>query len=68
MDVGLALPQFDYSVAGESPLRWATVEAWADAAVANGFTSLWVADHLFLSIEKYGGPAAEHGCFDAIVA
>ncbi|HEX4978795.1 MAG TPA: LLM class flavin-dependent oxidoreductase [Acidimicrobiales bacterium] len=68
MDVGLALPQYDYSVPGESSLSWATVEAWADRAVALGFTSLWVSDHLFLSLEKYGGPATRYGCFDPLVA
>jgi hypothetical protein len=30
MDIGLALPQYDYSVPGEAPLRWETVLAWAD--------------------------------------
>ena len=55
MRFGFALPQYDYSVPGESPLTWATVERWAAHAVSKGFTSLWVSDHLFLGIEKYGG-------------
>ena len=29
MEIGLALPQFDFSVTGECPLRWDTVVAWA---------------------------------------
>lgn len=68
MRFGLALPQYDYSVPGESPLTWATVERWADHAVTLGFTSLWVSDHLFLGIEKYGGEPGNYGCFDAVVA
>lgn len=56
MEVGLALPQYDYSVAGERPLRWETAVEWAKAAEAAGLTSVWLADHLFMSIEKYGGP------------
>jgi alkanesulfonate monooxygenase SsuD/methylene tetrahydromethanopterin reductase-like flavin-dependent oxidoreductase (luciferase family) len=68
MEIGLALPQYDYSVPGENPLRWESVEAWADRAVALGFTSLWVSDHLFLSLEKYGGPSDRFDCFDPIVA
>ena len=69
MDIGLALPQYDYSVPGESPLRWETVEAWADRAVALGFTSLWLSDHLFLTLERYGGPAdVRYGCFEPITA
>ena len=68
MRFGFALPQYDYSVPGESPLTWTTVERWADHAVARGFTSLWVSDHLFLGIEKYGAEPGEYSCLDAIVA
>lgn len=68
MDFGLALPQYDYSVPGESPLRWETALEWSDRAVAAGFTSLWVSDHLFLTLDRYGGPAGlRYGCFDPIV-
>lgn len=68
MDIGLALPQYDYSVPGEAPLSWDTVLEWADRAVAAGFTSLWVSDHLFLTLERYGGPPdVRYGCFDPIV-
>jgi probable F420-dependent oxidoreductase len=67
MDIGLALPQFDFSVPGERPLRWATVLRWARSAEALGFHSVWLADHLFFSVEKYGGPPGEHGVLDPIV-
>lgn len=67
MDIGLALPQFDFSVPGERPLRWDTVLHWATRAEALGFSSVWAADHLFLSIEKYGGPPGEHGGYDPVV-
>lgn len=67
MRFGFALPQYDYSVPGESPLTWPAVERWATLAVESGFTSLWVSDHLFLGIEKYGGAPGRHGCLDAIV-
>jgi probable F420-dependent oxidoreductase len=68
MRLGLALPQYDYSVAGESPLPWARVVEWARAAEAAGFDSLWLSDHLFLDVEKYGGPPDREGCLDPIVA
>lgn len=68
MQVGLALPQFDYSVPGESPLRWETVVAVAERVEAAGLSSVWLADHLFLDIVKYGGPPGRHGAFDPIVA
>jgi probable F420-dependent oxidoreductase len=67
MDIGLALPQFDFSVPDERPLRWATVLGWATRAEALGFQSVWLADHLFFSIDRYGGPPGEHGVFDPIV-
>lgn len=65
--LGLALPQYDYSVPGASCLAWSTVEDWAQRAERLGFSSLWMADHLFLSIEKYGAPAGDHFGYDPIV-
>src|ERR1700682_4765722 len=53
--LGLALPQYDYSVAGESPLRWESVVEFAVAADRAGYDSLWLSDHLFLDVAKYGG-------------
>ena len=68
MRLGLALPQYDYSVAGESPLRWSTRSStYARAAEAAGYDSLWLSDHLFLDVAKYGGPPDRHGVFDPIV-
>ena len=68
MRLGLALPQYDYSVAGESPLPWTRVVDWARAAESTGFDSLWLSDHLFLDVAKYGGPPDREGCLDPIVA
>ena len=68
MDIGLALPQYDFSVPGESPLRWETLLGWAQRAEALGFDSVWLSDHLFLDIGRYGAAAGDHGCFDPIVA
>jgi probable F420-dependent oxidoreductase len=68
MRLGLALPQYDFSVAGESPLSWARVVEWARAAEAAGFDSLWLSDHLFLDVAKYGGPPDREACLDPLVA
>jgi len=68
VDVGLALPQYDFSIPGESPLRWTTLVGWAERAEALGFGSVWLSDHLFLDISRYGAPPGDHGCFDALVA
>jgi len=67
MRIGLALPQYDFSVPGESPLRWETVLGTARRAEALGFDSLWLSDHLFLGIEKYGGGPGEYGAYEPIV-
>lgn len=66
MEVGLALPQYDYSVAGESSLAWETLAEWARTAESAGLDSVWLSDHLFLSIEKYGAPAGDHGGFEPL--
>ena len=42
MDVGLALPQYDFSIPGQSPLRWETLLACAEQAEALGFGSVWL--------------------------
>jgi probable F420-dependent oxidoreductase len=66
--IGLALPQYDYSVPGESPLRWETLREYARRADAAGFDSLWLSDHLFLDIGKYGGSAEPQGVFEPVAA
>ena len=68
MKLGLALPQYDYSVSGESPLRWSTVVDYATLAERVGYDSLWLSDHLFLDLAKYGGSGRREGGFDPLVA
>ena len=69
MKVGLALPQYDYATGpGGGPLAWATVLDWARRAEAAGFDSVWLADHLFLGVEKYGAPPGEHFGFDPVIS
>jgi alkanesulfonate monooxygenase SsuD/methylene tetrahydromethanopterin reductase-like flavin-dependent oxidoreductase (luciferase family) len=65
--VGLALPQYDYSVAGESPLRFETIAHHARVAELAGYASLWCSDHLFLDLSKYGGGDERHGCYEPLV-
>jgi alkanesulfonate monooxygenase SsuD/methylene tetrahydromethanopterin reductase-like flavin-dependent oxidoreductase (luciferase family) len=65
--IGLALPHYDYSVPGESPLTYATLLGYAKHADACGYDSLWMSDHLFLDLEKYGGPAERSGSYDPLV-
>src|SRR5436190_6542380 len=67
MRLGLALPQYDYSVPGERPLQFDTMVEHAQLAARSGYESLWLSDHLFLDIAKYGGPRRREGCFDPVV-
>ena len=67
MRIGLALPQYDYSVPGESPLRFPTLAEHARRAEAVGYDSLWLSDHLFFDLAKYGGGATRYGVFEPIV-
>jgi probable F420-dependent oxidoreductase len=66
MEFGLALPHYDFSIPGESPLRFETVAECARLAEALGFDSLWVSDHVSLSIEKYGGPPGEYFAYEPL--
>ncbi|MEX2255145.1 MAG: LLM class flavin-dependent oxidoreductase [Acidimicrobiia bacterium] len=66
MRIGLALPHYDYSVPGESPLTFPTVAQHARRAEAAGYDSLWVSDHLFLDIAKYGGSDDIYGALEPI--
>jgi probable F420-dependent oxidoreductase len=68
MRLGLAVPQYGYSIADQSPLPWSCVVEWARAAEDAGYDSLWLSDHLFLDVAKYGGAADREGCLDPIVA
>jgi len=67
MRFGLALPQYDYSVRSERPLRFDTIVDYARLAAESGFDSVWLSDHLFLDIGKYGGPPDREACFDPVV-
>jgi alkanesulfonate monooxygenase SsuD/methylene tetrahydromethanopterin reductase-like flavin-dependent oxidoreductase (luciferase family) len=67
MRIGLALPQYDYSVVGQSPLRWRTIVDHATVAERVGYDSLWLSDHLFLDLARYGGPSEHFGAFDPLV-
>jgi len=71
MRFGLALPQYDYSLPGIESIGWSQVRDWAVRAEEMGFDSIWLSDHLFLDISKYGGPDTARGameCWTTIAA
>lgn len=71
MRFGLALPQYDYSVPSEGRISWQSVVDWAVKAENLGFSSVWLSDHLFYDLGRYGGPAGERRgveCFTGLTA
>ena len=66
MRIGLALPHYDFSMPGHEPLGFDTVLECARRAESLGFDSLWVSDHLSLSIAKYGGGEGEHFAYEPL--
>ncbi len=67
MRIGLALPQYDYSVPGASPLPYDVLLEHATRAEQLGFDSLWLSDHLWLDIAKYGGGDEVYGAYEPLV-
>lgn len=67
MELGLALPHYDFSVPGEQPLRWETIADLARRAEERGYDRLYVSDHLFLDVEKYGGGEGVYGAYEPLV-
>lgn len=67
VEIGLALPHYDFSIPGENPLSWDVLLATAVEAQRAGFETLYVSDHLFLDIEKYGGGPGVYGAYEPLV-
>jgi alkanesulfonate monooxygenase SsuD/methylene tetrahydromethanopterin reductase-like flavin-dependent oxidoreductase (luciferase family) len=64
--IGLALPHYDYSVPGESPVRWETLLEHALLAERLGLDSVWLSDHMFLDLAKYGADETRYGTFEPL--
>jgi alkanesulfonate monooxygenase SsuD/methylene tetrahydromethanopterin reductase-like flavin-dependent oxidoreductase (luciferase family) len=60
MKIGLALPHYDFSFPDHRRASVADVAEYARRAESLGFDSVWVSDHLFLDVEKYGGAPGRH--------
>jgi probable F420-dependent oxidoreductase len=61
MHIGLALPHYDYSFPDGKPLSWDRLVEAAQRAETLGFDSVWVSDHFFLDLARYGGSAEPSG-------
>jgi probable F420-dependent oxidoreductase len=65
---GLALPHYDFSLPGVPRISFRAVLEWALRAEALGFHSVWVSDHFFLSLGRYGGPDAPRGSLEPLTS
>lgn len=55
MRFGLTLPHYDFSLPNVRPVTFDAVAEHARAAERLGFDSVWVSDHFFYSLARYGG-------------
>lgn len=71
MKLGLALPHYDFSFPGVRRIQWPLLRDWAQRAEEMGFDSLWLSDHLFFDLSRYGGssePQFSMECFTSLSA
>jgi probable F420-dependent oxidoreductase len=61
MRFGLALPHYDFSRPDGAAVSWEHLAATARRAEELGFDSVWVSDHFFLSLARYGGNGELYG-------
>src|SRR5439155_6283151 len=66
MRYGLALPHYDFSGLDPGPVSYARVRDAAMAAERMGFHSVWISDHFFLSLARYGGEDDLHGSLEPL--
>jgi probable F420-dependent oxidoreductase len=64
MRIGLSLPHYDFSLPDGEPISFARMVQFARFAERVGFDSVWVSDHFFYSLERYGGPAELQGSLE----
>jgi probable F420-dependent oxidoreductase len=66
MRIGLALPHYDFSIPGVSPVTFDAVAEIAVRAERLGFESVWVSDHFYSTLERYGGGPERYGSLEPL--
>src|SRR5206468_12692201 len=61
LKLGLALPHYDFSFPAGGPATFQRVAEYAARAERLGFHQLWVSDHFWLDLTRYGGPPGRQG-------
>jgi probable F420-dependent oxidoreductase len=67
MRVGLALPHYDFSLPGAGVVAFDAVAEVAVRADRLGFDSVWMSDHFFARLDRYGGGPERYGTLEPIV-
>ena len=66
MRFGLSLPHYDFSLPGVRPITFDALAEHAVRAEDLGFDSVWVSDHFFYSLERYGAGDALLGSLEPL--
>ncbi|MGH2783794.1 MAG: TIGR03560 family F420-dependent LLM class oxidoreductase [Actinomycetota bacterium] len=66
MKVGLALPHYDFSYPDGRAADLEATIGYARRAEDLGFDSVWVSDHFFLDLSKYGGSQERQASLEAM--
>jgi probable F420-dependent oxidoreductase len=68
MRVGLTLPHYDYSFGdGSGPISFSRVAEVAIDAERQGFDSVWISDHFFATLERFGGDDTRYGALEPLI-
>lgn len=68
MRFGLSLPHYDFSLPGVRPIGFDALAQHAARAEELGFDSVWVSDHFFYSLARYGAGAELRGSLEPLTA
>lgn len=66
MRLGIALPHYDFSYPDGRAASVGAVVDWAVRAESLGFDSVWLSDHFFLDLGRYGGPSRRFGSVEPL--
>ena len=66
MRIGLALPHYDFSIPGVNPITFEAVAGVAERAERLGFDAVWMSDHFFSTLERYGGGPERYGSLEPL--
>ena len=66
MRIGIALPHYDFSIPGVNPITFDALAEVAVRAERLGFDSVWVSDHFFATMERYGGGPERYGSLEPL--